>query len=195
MQPSRFALVCAATVLGLSMACGGGHSDPEAGPASTLSYTDPVNPTGFYLKVEPETNNTSRIVLDLMSAAPVQAQGLSFYLSVDPAQAAWTRLGEAPVHALNGTTFTLEGGQPQAFLTKVKAGDLQVGLYQRTGSVTTQPGSPLVRIGLTLGSGGVKAGAAINLAATSSTPSVYVDASGAVRPFPAPITLGTLAAK
>jgi hypothetical protein len=195
MPHSRFALISSLAALALAIACGGGHSGHDAGPASSLAYTDPANPAGFYLKVEPDTNNTARIVLDLMSATPVQAQGLSFYLSVDPTLATWTRLGDAPTHAANGTTFTLEGGQPQAFLTKVKEGDLQVGLYQRNGSVTTQPGAPLVRIGLTLGSTGVKEGTTITLAATPGSSSVYVDASGAVRPFPAPITLGTLTAK
>jgi hypothetical protein len=194
MIPSRISTSCAMVALSLLAACGGGHSGSTPAPATALVYTDPADQSGLYLKVEPATNHTSRIVLDLMAGSALQAQGVSLYLSVDPAGAGWTRGDAAPFYASNGTTFDLGEASPQAFAAKVRGGDLQVGLYQQSGTVAAQAGAPLVRVGLTLGASGVAAGTSVALGATPGTTPVYVDASGAVRPFPAPIAIGTLTA-
>ena len=178
--------------------CGGGASAPSgpSAPAATyatvLTYTNP--PLGGYsLQAEPASNGTAHLVLDLVGPAGTASQGVSFFLTANPAMVSWSQ-GSGSAYATPGSVFNL-GAAPQAFITQVSAsGNLQVGLFQKSGTAT-YGSAPLVSVALDLLPGAVVPGAVVGLAPTSGQFAVYVDNSGAVQPFPAPIAVGTLMAR
>ena len=193
-----------ALALLLLCGCGGGGSSPApasapapspASPAKTyataLTYTNP--PLGGYsLQAEPASNGTAHLVLDLVGPAGTAAQGISFFLTADPAQVSWSQ-GSGSAYATPGTVFSL-GSAPQAFLAKVSAaGALQVGIYQKSGTAT-YGSAPLVTLALDLDPDAVSPGSAVALTPTSGQQAVYVDPSGTVHPFPQAIAVGTLLA-
>jgi hypothetical protein len=188
MKNTKLAL---APVLLLLAACGGGGSG--AGPAAaatTLTYTNPPL-SGYSLQAVPASNHTGQLTLNLVGPTGQVAQGVSIFLTADPAMVTWAKTAGA--YAVPGTVFTL-GPAPQAFITSVSAaGGLQVGLYQKTGSVT-YGSAPLLSLGLNLLAGTVKPGSSVALAVSSGTQAVYVDGNGAVQPLAAPIAVGTLVA-
>jgi hypothetical protein len=190
MKNTKLAL---APVLLLLAACGGGGSGagPVApAPATTLSYTNPPL-AGYSLQVVPASNHTRQLTLNLVGPTGQMAQGVSIFLTADPALVTWAKTAGA--YAVPGTVFTL-GPAPQAFVTSVSAaGGLQVGLYQKTGSVT-YGSAPLLSLGLNLLAGSVKAGSTVALSVSSGTQAVYVDVNGAVQPLAAPVAVGTLVA-
>ena len=156
--------------------------------AKTLSYTNPPV-SGFSLQADPNSNNTSHLVLNLVGPSGTVAQGVSFFVTADPAKVTWSKT--AGFYAIPAAVFIL-GSAPQAFQTLVSAtGDLQVGLYQKSGSVPLA-GDALVAVALDLKSNAVAPGSTVALAVTPGKQPVYVDAAGTVRPFPAPIAIGTL---
>jgi hypothetical protein len=189
---------CSGLALLLLGGCGGGGGSSSSGPsasptvyATVLTYTNP--PLGGYsLQAEPASNGTAHLVLDLVGPSNTVAQGISFFLSADPAMVSWSRQGAA--YAAPGTVFSL-GSAPQAFVTKVSiAGDLQVGIYQKSGGAT-YGSAPLVSLALDLKPGAVSPGAAVALAPTAGQQAVLVGQSGTVQPFPEVIAVGALVAQ
>ncbi len=179
--------------------CGGGASSSVSGPstptstayATALTYSNP--PAGGYsLQAEPASNGTAHLVLDLVGPAGTVAQGVSCFLTADPADVAWAP-GSGSAYATAGTVFNL-GPAPQAFFSKVSgSGELQVGIYQKAGTATFA-GAALLSVALDLNPGAVPAGSPVPLAPTPGTQAVYLDGTGTVRPFPAAIAVGTLTA-
>jgi hypothetical protein len=174
-------------------ACGGGssHGASASAYATTLAYTNPSS-SGYTLQVA-SGNNTGHLVLNLVGPAGVAARGVSFFLSADPAMVTWSMGTGTPSYATAGTVFTL-GAAPQAFVTSRSAtGDLQVGLFQKSGSAT-YGSAPILSVALDLASTTLKPGSTVTLAVTPNQQAMYVDGNGAVQSFPAPIAIGTLTA-
>ena len=159
--------------------------------ASSLNYTNPQSPSGYYLQVDPTTNNSKHIVLNLMGPGGTKAQGVSFFVTADYAKVAWSQ--NSGQYATPGTAFNL-GTAPQAFTTRVSAtGDLQVGIYQKSGSVTLGS-APIVSLGLDLASATLTPGP-VSLSETPGQVMVYLDGTGTVQTITAPIAVGTLTAR
>ena len=177
--------------------CGGGSKGASAPAAPTyatsLSYTNPPL-TGYSLQALAGTNQTSHLVLNLMGPAGTVVQGVSFFLTADPAKVSWASSGSGvSAYATAGTVFNL-GAAPQPFATAISAGGgLQVGIYQKSGTATFAA-APIVSVGLGLASATVPAGSAVALTVTPGQQAVFVDANGTVQPFAAPIAIGTLTA-
>lgn len=181
----------ALALLALLAACGGSsHADPVY--AKVLSYTNPTS-TGYRLQVDPATNGTSRLGLQLVGPSGAQIQGLSFYLTCDPALVAWHKGATSPAYATAGTVLDL-GGTPQAFVATVADGDLQVGLFQASGTATLSA-APLVTVGLDLAGSRIPSGTSVALAPTPGTKAVFVDRNGVVQEFSTPIAVGSLVAE
>jgi hypothetical protein len=199
-QGKRTILGATCSALGLLLlgGCGGGggaaSSSPAAAPAAAyatvLSYSNP--PLGGYsLQAEPASNGTAHLVLDLVGPAGTVAQGVSFFLTADPAMVSWSQQGSA--YAAPGTVFSL-GSAPQAFVTQVTAGGgLQVGIYQKSGTAT-YGSAPLVTLALDLKPAAVSPGSAVALAPSAGQQAVFLDPNGAVEAFPEAIAIGGLVA-
>jgi hypothetical protein len=184
---------CSGLALLVLGGCGGGGGSSASAPAayaSVLSYSNP--PLGGYsLQAEPASNHTARLVLDLVGPAGTVARGVSFFLTADPAMVAWSPQGSA--YAVPGTAFSL-GPAPQAFVAKAAAGNLQVGIFQKSGAAT-YGSAPLVQVALDLKAGVVLPGSTVALGPSAGLGPVLVDANGAVQPFPAAIAVGALTAE
>ena len=179
--------------LGLLCGCGGksSHTAPASPYARTLSYVNPAQ-SGYSLQVA-SGNNSSHLVLNLVGPAGAAAQGVSIFLTADPALATWSKGTGTPSYATAGGAFTL-GAAPQAFVTSLSAtGDLQVGLFQKAGSVV-YGAAPIVSVALELAGATIPTGSPVTLTVTAGQQAVYVDATGTVKLFPAPIAIGTLTA-
>jgi hypothetical protein len=179
------------TALALLAACGGSsHSDPVY--AKVLNYTNPPG-SGYRLQADPATNGTASLALQLVGPSGAQIQGLSFYLTCDPSQVSWHKGSTAPAYATAGSVLAL-GEIPQAFVATVTGGDLQVGLFQASGTATLAS-APIVTVGLDLAATKVPTGTTLALAPTPGTKAVFVDRNGVVQEFSAPIAVGTLSAE
>ena len=177
----------------LLTACGGkaSHTAPASPYATTLTYVNP--PLSGYSLQAASGNNTSHLVLNLVGPAGTGAQGVSIFLTADPGLATWSKGSGTPSYASAGTAFNL-GAAPQAFATALSAtGDLQVGLYQKSGSVLFGA-APILSMALDLASATIPTGSPVTLTVTVGHQAVYVDPTGAVQPFPAPIAIGALTA-
>jgi hypothetical protein len=181
----------------LAMGCGGGggstasHPDPTV-YATSLTYANPPL-SGYSLQADPASNGTSHLVLNLMGPAGTAAQGVSFFLSADPAAVTWSRTGWS-TYLLPGTTFSL-GAAPQALVAGLLPdGGLQVGIFQKSGTAT-YGSAPLVSLALDLDPGTVASGTTVALAPTAGQTAVFLDGQGQVQPLPAAIQVGTLAAR
>ena len=180
-------------LLALSACSSSGSSSPTPAPgyATRLSYSNPPL-SGYSLQADPASNGTAHLVLNLVGPAGTVAQGLSFFVSADPAKVAWSK-ASGSAYATPGTVFNL-GSAPQPFLTSLSAsGDLQVGIYQKSGSVTLG-GAPLVAMAMDLQANAVPVGSTVALAVTPGKQAVYLDATGTVQPLPAAIVIGSLTA-
>jgi len=173
--------------------CGGSKSAPAAASpyATTFSYTNPAL-GGYSLQAAAGTNGTSHLILNLVGPAGTSAQGVSLFLTADPTLATWSKGAGSPSYATAGAVFNL-GTTPQAFVTTLSAtGDLQVGLFQKTGTATFAT-APILSVALDLASATQAPGTAVALAATPSQQAVYVDAKGTLQPLA--LTIGPLTLK
>lgn len=182
-----------ALVLCLLPGCGGkSHATAPASPyATALSYVNP--PLSGYSLQAVSGNHSGHLVLNLVGPAGVGAQGVSIFLTADPAMAVWSKGTGAPPYATAGTAFNL-GAAPQAFVTSLSAtGDLQVGLYQKTGTAVFGA-APILSVALDLAGTTIPAGSPVTFTVTPGQQAVFVDGTGAVKPLPAPVAIGALTA-
>ena len=193
-----------ASLLGLVLlllpACGGGGSSTSTPPdqattppvhATTLTYSNPPA-TGYSLQADPASTNAGHLTLNLVGPAGTSAQGVSVFLSADPAAVSWSKATPTS-YATPGTVFNLGSG-PQAFISKATAtGDLQIGIYQKSGSIT-YTSAPIATLGLDLDPGSVSPGTVITLVPTPGTRAVFIDQTGTVQPMTTPIGIGKLVA-
>lgn len=164
-------LRCLPAILLLSLltACGG-HNPSPPGPATALHYVNPA-PTGFRLEVEPATNDTPNVVLDLIGPAGTSLHGVAFFLTCDTTRALWS----SPPNA-TGSALTL--GAVPLFRVKPGAGtgDLQVGLFQTGAPPAVLGAAPIVSLGLSLNlAQGPRSGLPVALAPTLGRTSEYLD--------------------
>ncbi|MBI1752415.1 MAG: hypothetical protein HY014_06835 [Acidobacteria bacterium] len=185
-------LSCAfAGVLGLLTACGGGSSTPP-GPATKLHYTNPPA-SGFRLEVDPATNDTPHLVLNLVGPAGTTGQGAALFLTCDATKAVWASPGGADPFAKAGGALTL--GPVALFKSKRQgAGDLEVGICQTGAPAANLGKAPIVSLALDLKpDGGLLSGTAVALAPTTGKASKYLDAQMADQPMA--LGVGTLTAQ
>ncbi|HOD32503.1 MAG TPA: hypothetical protein PKO12_03440 [Holophaga sp.] len=149
------------------VACGGGGGG-KSSKATKLHYTDP-NTTGWRLVVG-TGQDSAQLQLKLMPPDGVVAKGASFFLTCDGTRATWGT-------TTAGTAFDL-GNAPQIFRAKAgdTSADLQVGLYQKTGTTTLASTQDVARLTLALASGAKDGSVALNT--TAGKQAVYLDASG-----------------
>lgn len=168
-------------LLALLAACGGSSKGP--GPATSLHYVDPPA-TGFRLVVEPATNNTAHLVLDLVGPSGTPAHGVACFLTCDAKLVSWGNPGGADPLAKAGTAFTL--GPAPLFKTKLdpNARDLQLGLFQTGAPAAVLGSAPIASLELDLvTTAGTLSGAAVALAPTLGKTSEYLDGQKAAQPF------------
>ncbi len=176
--------VCLASLL---LACGGGSSSsassagsPSSGAstATRLSYTNPPASSGFSLQVEPATNNTSHVVLDLVGPNGTPCRGVAFFLSADASFATWGSAGGSDAYAAPGSALRLGSAVP-FFRSKQPAGtgDLQVGVFETGGATATLDGTPIVSLALDL-KAGQTASKTVTLGPTTGTHAIYQDDAG-----------------
>ena len=175
----RLRILNVASALVILAACGGGKDSPP--PSVTATKLHYVNPpaSGFRLEVDPATNDSAHLVLNLMGPSGTAASGVAFFLTSDATAVAWGSPGGAEPYAKAGSAFTL--GAVPMFKSKLSqgTGDLQVGLFQ-TGAPAQGLGSaPIVSLALDLKTGtGLLAGTRVGLAPTVGKTSKYLDAQG-----------------
>ena len=131
----------------LFVACGGGGSNSQQ-PARSLNYVNPPG-TGFRLEVEPATNNTNHLMLNLVGPGCQAIQGIAFTLTSTLTQFTWGNPGGTDPYAKAGTALTL--GAIPLFKTKRPTGadgDLQVGIFQTGAMATTLGNHPIVSVAL-----------------------------------------------
>jgi hypothetical protein len=183
----------------LAIGCGGGGGNPAspsappepAAYATSLTYTDPPL-SGYSLQADPASNGTSHLVLNLVGPAGTAAQGVSFFLTADPASVTWSKTGWS-TYLLPGATFNL-GAAPQALVAGLLPnGGLQAGIFQKSGTAT-YGSAPLVSVALDLNQGTLASGTAVALAPTAGQQAVFLDGQSQVQPLPA-IQVGTLVAR
>jgi hypothetical protein len=140
------------------------------------------------LVVEPATNDTSHLLLDLIGPTGTLVKGVAFFVTVG-AGATWGNPGGSDPHAKVGTELRL--GTPALFKSRIDAGDLQVGLFQTGAPPASLGPTPIVTLALDLGAS-IQPGP-LGLVTTTGKASVYVDGSGTEQPLV--LDLGTLAAQ
>lgn len=188
-----FRILWALPLLALLASCGGGGGSTAAAPtaatASKLHYVNPIGAPGhFLLVVEPATNDTSHLLLDLIGPTGTLVKGVAFFVTVG-AGATWGNPGGPDPHAKAGTELRL--GTPALFKSKLNAGDLQVGLFQTGAPPASLGPASIVTLALDLGAS-IQPGP-LGLVATTGKAAVYVDGSGTEQPLI--LDLGTLAAQ
>lgn len=185
-------------MFGLVLACffacggGGGGGGGETSPlpkASQLVYTDPVG--SDYRLVKNASSGTTTLVLDLYGPTGTSAQGVAFFLTVDTTKVDWANAGGADgTYSNPGTTFDL-GTAPQLYKDKVTGKNLQVGLFQKTGSVTFDADHPIVSVALSLCSGATQGG--VSFSATQGKQAIALNPDGTAANIT--IALGTITAQ
>ena len=168
-----------ASALVLLVACGGGKdSPPPTAPATKLHYVNPPA-SGFRLEVDPVTNDSAHLVLNLLGSTGTTATGVAFFLTSDASTVAWGNPGGSDAYAKAGSAFTL--GAVPMFKSKLiqGTGDLQVGLFQTGAPARSLGNAPIVSLALDLKTGtGVLAGTRVGLTPTVGKTSKYLDGQG-----------------
>jgi hypothetical protein len=150
----------------LTLACGGGHTDPGAPapvPAQGLAYTDPAS-TGWRLVRDPHSTPT-RLLLNLVGPAGLNTRGVGFNVKAPSSVkfGAFTETGfpikDLGVYELwNTNPWPGDGSvpagsdplEPRLLAGGVKAGNLlTVGIFQKDRRATAKDsGKPLCQIAL-----------------------------------------------
>ena len=188
---SRCHLVLICILLAALAACGGGSgsTSPAVATATKLHYVNPtVTPGHLQLMVEPATNDTSHLLLDLLGPTGTVTKGVAFFVTTGTG-ATWGNPGGLDPHARAGAELIL--GTPALFKSKVSAGDLQVGIFQTGAPTATLGSTPIVTLALDLGTS-INPGT-LALVGTTGKSSVYVDGTNIEQPLI--LDLGTLVAQ
>lgn len=194
MRTLRWSLL--AGLLGCLCACGGGGGGnpappptPPASKATGLAYSDPAG-SGFRL-VKDASSTSARIVLRLVGPAGATGRGVSFSLSVDPAQADLVKVNDGDAeYVQNGEVFLL-GNAPQLLKGLRQNGTLSVTAAQK-GSGSARPlDGTLLKVAIQFkASANLVAGASIPITLTEGQ---YLPASGG--PVTMTLSAGALTAQ
>ena len=176
---------------------GAGSARPEPAPAGDaapqtariLSYTNPP-PAGFRWEVDPATNNSSRLVLNLQGPKQVQAYGVAFFLGVG-AQAAWTQPAEGAALLLAGRDWNPGRNEPRLARAKVLGETIQVGFFRREDPACWLGATPILSLALELKPGADPG--PIRLWVPGGKQAVYLDGDKVLRELT--LHLGSLVAK
>jgi len=138
-------------LLGTMAACGGGSGaetpQAPANPSPGLTYSAPAV-TGWHLaKVGGQGTLQDPLILELRGPAGTRVKGIAFALDLGASgRVAWPRLGAATLHA---PTANLDlGSDPRLSWERQVSGELQVGLFQKSGEA--DPSLGVVRLGLSV---------------------------------------------
>jgi len=130
----------AGMALALLAACGG------AGGGSNPGGDD--DPPTHYRFVKSPASTAGKLVLDLYGPAGMKAKGVALYLTVDTPGVSWANAGGPEgTYSNPGTALDL-GSSPRLYKDLAADGDLQVGIFQKTGSATFDDQHPIVSIAL-----------------------------------------------
>lgn len=174
----------------LTLACGGGGSSSPTS-ATKLHYANPATPVAaghYQLVVEPASNDSAHVLLDLVGPLGSATQGAAIFVTVGPG-AQWGNPGGAQPNAKAGTELSL--GTPALFRSKLSGSALQVGIFQTGATAATLGSGPLAIMALDLATGTNQG--AVTLAPTSGKTPVYVDGNQVKQPLV--LDVGTLAAQ
>lgn len=163
------AILLGTTALVLLTACGGGGGSKAPATASKLHYTNNPNAKSTDWRIEVESGqDTAHLRLKLLGPEALVAKGCSFFLTCDASHCTW---GTTQV----GTAFA-PGSAPQLFKGKAgaTAADIQVGIYQKTGTATLGTAS-IVSLALDLENGAAPGSASLTI--TPSKSAIYLDGS------------------
>lgn len=136
-------------LLGTMAACGGGSGaetpPPPANPSPGLAYSAP-EVTGWHLaKVGGQGTLLDPLILELRGPAGPRVKGLAFALDLGASgRVTWARLGATTLHA--PTTNVNLGSEPRLFWERLVSGELQVGLFQKSGEA--DPSLGIARLAL-----------------------------------------------
>jgi hypothetical protein len=172
------------------LACGGGGGGGGSSASTTagsLSFA-PGSGTSYRLARNPASTGTT-LLLDLYGPTGTKAQGVALFLTADTSRVSWAQpAGSNGKYTLPGTAFNL-GSAPQIYAEKLTGADLQVGLFQKSGSVAFAAGKPILTVALSLVAGAAQGDA--SLSETSGTQAIVLNADGTTSDLPA-IDLGTV---
>lgn len=189
---TRKSLILSTSALGLlslvvNCGGGGGGSTPTPTPtptfASKLAYTNPPA-TGYRLEVDPATNNTGNLKLNLVGPSGEASKGIAFYLTATGTMVDFTSaMGGSQNYLKEGTVLTL-GSTPQLFKVKYDSAknELSAGLFQKSGFAQLAT-APIATVGLTLKSNVTAGPVSLGVGGKKT---VIVDGTGT----PKEITLG-----
>ena len=163
---------------------------PEAARAKVLTYVNPVA-KGFRLEVEPSTNQTASLKLNLIGPKGTLGQGVAFFLQVDPLAAAWANPegGTGVVRA--GRSWPSGRSGPRLAWAKAEGGRLQAGLFRKNKAPGAMDAGPILSLALRLEAGASRG--AVNLSAPTDRQAVYLDGNNDLVPLH--VAVGTLVAE
>ena len=104
--------------------CGGSHTAAPAvtqAATRTLTYVNPVQPSGAFALVQDPASTATRLVLDVVGPSGYASTGVTFSFDVDTSRAVWAT---APA-ITNGTVFTSLGTGTQLVQAWVSGARLQ----------------------------------------------------------------------
>jgi hypothetical protein len=172
---------------------GGGGGAASTAPSANLVYTNDPSATtdDWRVEVDPATNGTAALMLQVFGPTGKAIQGATVFLTCAAGRTAWTRpAGATDPCALPGVALDLSQGPDasvQLFKSHRIGSDLQIAIYQKTGTAVLAADRPLFSVALA-SPAGTSPGAA-SLAATPGRTSIYLE--GAVEQ-PLPLKVGTL---
>jgi hypothetical protein len=156
MRQKTVSLLLPALLLGLTLACGGGSSEPAAtqppaSPATGLAYTDPTG-SGWRLIKDP-SSTTTRLVLNLVGPTGFKTRGIGFNLQAPPSIRIGAFDGGLPIRdtgVYELLSAANDPNEPVALVGGVKKGNLlSVGIYQKDlAHGAKDSGVPLCQIAL-----------------------------------------------
>lgn len=175
----------ASVIIPVFLACGGSGGGGGATTASSLTYTDPTG-TSYRLLRDPVNSTGSHLILNLVGPASTELSGVGFLLTADASKATWAVInnGQYVGNAVFATPLVE---------SKVKAGELQAGVYQRgnLSAFTTDAASVLATVALDL-QPNLNVGTAIMLAAPAGRALIQNKPGSTTASTPITIEVGTL---
>ena len=152
-----------------------------------LHYTNPPA-VGFRLEVDPATNDTQHLVLNLQGPKGTQAFGVAFFLAVGEDAVGWAAPPKGTGFFRCGRGWEPGGSEPRLARAKVQGGLIQVGLFQRDKAAVWLGTTPILSLALDLKSGA--APGKVDFWAPLDRKAVYLDANRILHDLP--VGLGEL---
>ena len=162
-------------------------SIPKTLPGRVLAYTNPA-PKGFRLEVDPATNHSSHLVLNLVGPRGARVYGVAFFIGLRDDRAEWVQPAGVAEFFRCGRGWNPGLNPPRLARAKVSEGLIEVGMFRRQGPPGILDGTPILSLALEPKKGGPEG--KVEWWTPPGKHAVYLDSSRALVDLP--IGLGEL---